>query len=627
MRPNRHATFRLLATGALLALLAACQTTPGGPGPASDIRAERLLRQGNLAEAARMYEQLAQDNPPPLRDQYALSAARAWLDANRADDAQRALELTTPALPGAQGFERELLLAETGVARGQYQAAWQRLSQVAEPARPEDAARLFYLRQQVALRAGRTSDAVQAGIARERVATDDTSRTRARRDLLVDLRGAIERGLRVDPAASRDSMERGWIEIAQIATEAGRSPLGVSARVDRWRQRFPGHPASTIVMSEILDPAARPGMAAGRTAAITGPVALLLPLSAPGSLGASATLVRDGFQAAVARLPDAGLSDLRLYDTATMPVGAAMQRAVAEGATFIVGPLTKEEAQVAVRERPLHVPVLLLNTLPGEGGGGDTWQYGLAPEDEARQIARQIAGSGGRNAVVLVPSDDWGQRVAAAFADELRQAGGNVLAEGRYSYDSARNDIRSTVENVLGIVAAQARRDRVQQAIGTSVESVERPRPDIHAIFAAGHQSLALRQINPLLSFLYAGDIPTYISSDGVSDSAAANRDLGGTRVLDMPWVLDTVGTASDARLSTEGAWSSRGGPRASRLFAFGYDAARIAAELRRGLASWPLDGVTGRLSLTPEGRIERQLNWARIQRDGTVQAADPLSP
>src|SRR5690606_36010 len=215
MQPLRHATFRSLAAGALILFLVACATAPSGPGPASESRAERLLRQGNLVEAATMYEDLANNNGPPARDEFSLAAARAWLDADRADDAQRALAIASVQLPDAQHFERELLRIEITAAQGQYQLAWQQVSQLAEPARREDAARLFYLRQQVAVRAGEPGAAVQAGIARERTATDEAGRNRARRDLLTDLRAAIERGTRIDPAASRDAQERGWLELAQ----------------------------------------------------------------------------------------------------------------------------------------------------------------------------------------------------------------------------------------------------------------------------------------------------------------------------------------------------------------------------------------------------------------------------
>lgn len=617
--------FRLLAAGALAVLLTACQTAPGDAGPASVTRAERLLRQGNHAEAARMYEQLAANNTPPDRDEFALTATRAWLDANRADDAQRTLALAGTALPAGMQFERDLLQVEVAAARGQYQAAWQQVSQTPEPTRPQDASRLFYLRQQVALRAGQPNEAVQAGIARERVAGDDNARTRARRDLLVDLRGAVERGTRIEPARSRDALERGWLELAQIAADVGRSPMSANVWIDRWRQRYPGHPASTIVGVEILDPASRPGVVTDRGTSISGPVALLLPLSDP-AYGTFAGLVRDGFRSYVSRGTDAGLADVREYDTTAMSVESAIQRALAEGASFIVGPLLRDEVQVAAEHRPVHVPMLLLNTLPEGGGGPGAWQYALSPEDEARQIARQIAGSGARGVVVLAPAGDWGQRVAAAFSAELNQAGARVVHEGIYDLNSA--NIEATITRALGIDAGRMRRERIQNVIGSRVtfNGYEQPAPGIDAIFAAGNQSLALRQIRPYLRQYNANEIPTYMTSDGIGEERTANRDLSGMRVLEMPWHLDTVGAAYDVRQATESSWLSRGGQRNSRFFAFGYDAAMLASALRRGLPDWPLQGVTGRLSLTPEGRIERQLNWARV-RDGLVEPSDPLSP
>lgn len=622
MQPLRHATFRTLVAGALILLLTACAAAPSGPGPASEARAERLLRQGSLVEAARMYEDLAIGNPPPDRDEYALSAARAWLDASRAEDAERALAIASLQLPDARHFERELLRVEISAAQGQYQAAWRQVSQLAEPPRREDAARLFYLRQQVALRAGEPAAAVQAGIARERTAADDAGRNRARRDLLTDLRAAIDRGVRVDPAASRDAQERGWLELAQIASTVGRSPLSANSMVDRWRQRFPGHPASTIVESEILDPAARPEAGGPQLARVSGPVALLLPLS-DRSLGPRAALIRDGFQAAAARLADAGLTDVRFYDTAATPVATALRTAAAEGATFVVGPLIKEDVQAALDARPANLPMLALNTVPG-GGSAGAWQYALAPEDEARQIARHIAGSGRGNVVVLTPAGDWGQRVAAAFRDELSHAGGRVHAEG--TYDLYRGNIESTVSAALGISGSRSRIDRVSNAIGTRVIAEVRPAPEIDAVFVAGFEPLALQQINPLLRYMNVGHLPTYVTSDGIPLERAGIRDLEGMRVLETPWVLDTLGNANDVRLATEHQWRGQGGPRETRLFAFGYDAAMLAAALRRGFVDWPIDGLTGRLTLAPDGRIERQLNWARI-RDGAVQPADPLAP
>ncbi len=178
--------FLLLLPAVLLLFVAGCATQGGAAtGPASVDRAERLLRRGDNAGAATMYEQLAQSNPQPVRSDLALAAARAWLAANRADDAQRALDLAAAEGSAAQRLELGMVRAEVGLARGQYAAAWQQVTQLQAPADPAAASRLLQLRQQVALRAGQPLEAVRAGIAREGLAANDAQRTAARRELLT----------------------------------------------------------------------------------------------------------------------------------------------------------------------------------------------------------------------------------------------------------------------------------------------------------------------------------------------------------------------------------------------------------------------------------------------------------
>jgi outer membrane PBP1 activator LpoA protein len=90
-----------------------------------------------------------------------------------------------------------------------------------------------------------------------------------------------------------------------------------------------------------------------------------------------------------------------------------------------------------------------------------------------------------------------------------------------------------------------------------------------------------------------------------------------------MPWMLESTGPVADTRTATEAAWSPRGRNQ-SRYFAFGYDAAMLATALRGGQNAWPLPGLTGRLNLTAEGRVERSLDWARIH-NGAPELFDPL--
>jgi outer membrane PBP1 activator LpoA protein len=610
--------------------MGACALPPSqGTGPASVDRAELLLRQANPTAAAQMYEQLAAGNPPPARNDLALSAARAWLAANRADDAQRVLDANVAGLTQPQQFERELLRGEVAIARGQYAPAWQQVSKIAAPVKPADASRLYLLQQQVALRAGQPVEAVRAGIQRENAASTDSDRTRARRDLLNDLRGAIDRGLRVDPAASRDAMVSGWLEIAQIAAAAARAPLSAPAAVDRWRGRYPGHPAATIAASEIIAPAERDTPRGAQVADATS-IGLLLPLT--GANGVPAGLVRDGFMAAVARLPEAGRPTVRVYDTGVLPVGTALQNARADGAAFIVGPLTKDELRTAVEQRSGTLPMLMLNTLAGSGfAGNNIYQYGLAPEDEARQIARHMAGAGKRNAMVLAPANtptsDWGTRVMTAFTEELTRAGGQVVVQARY--DRGSNSLTEQTGTVLGIDESRSRHDRVEKIAGGNFGFEPRPRPDIDAIFVAGYTDDSgainpLRMIYPVLN-RYAGGVPVFMTQDGLDSDAQANRDFIGAYVLALPWTLEASGLVADLRASTESIWLARG-VRQSRYFAFGFDAATLALAIRKPSTIWPLNGLTGRLNLTNDGRVERSLQWARVANGGAVQPGDPAA-
>ena len=152
----------------------------------------------------------------------------------------------------------------------------------------------------------------------------------------------------------------------------------------------------------------------------------------------------------------------------------------------------------------------------------------------------------------------------------------------------------------------------MQQVVGTELQFEPRRRADVDFIFAAGQTSLSVRQIRPQLKFFSAGDIPTYMTSDGVDTDANANRDLEGMRYPELPWFLESSGPVADTRIRTQPIWEP-GGQKLSRLFAFGYDAAVLSVQLRTRQPALPLQGLTGKLSLSPGGRIERELDWAQV--------------
>jgi outer membrane PBP1 activator LpoA protein len=104
--------------------------------------------------------------------------------------------------------------------------------------------------------------------------------------------------------------------------------------------------------------------------------------------------------------------------------------------------------------------------------------------------------------------------------------------------------------------------------------------------------------------------LPAYGTSQiNPGPSAASFLDLSDVRFVDMPWLLQPDHPAVMVY--------SRGGPRApdelERLRALGIDAFRIAQELYAGKRELDLDGVTGRLTLGPDGQIRRTLPVALI--------------
>jgi hypothetical protein len=382
--------------------------------------------------------------------------------------------------------------------------------------------------------------------------------------------------------------------------------------VDRWRGRYPGHPGSTLAIADIMGsaPTASFAGAAGTQ------VALLLPLTGGGAVGDAASQVRDGITAAFGLLPEAQRPQLRVYDTGAMSVEAALATAQAEGAGFIVGPLTRPEITVAADHAPRGVPMLLLNFLPFERASGpQIYQFALSPEDEARQVARRALAFDQKRAIVFAPTGDWGNRVVAAFRDELTRGGGSVIEQA--AYDPSRSEYTSPIISALQIDESRARHKRVEEITGTRLVFQDRRRGDVQMIFAAG-EPVALRQIRPQLRFFYAGGVPTYMTSAGYDPDPTANRDVDGMIFPDTPWMLQASGPIAEQREQTRSAWADRGDG-GSRLFAFGFDAGQLVLGLRNPQNRWPIQGVTGRLAPDADRRITRELDWAEI-RGGQAQ-------
>jgi outer membrane PBP1 activator LpoA protein len=352
-------------------------------------------------------------------------------------------------------------------------------------------------------------------------------------------------------------------------------------------------------------PIATPAVAAGGP----GQVALLMPIS--GKLSSAGISLREGFMTAYYQSPAAQRLHIRFYDTAELGIPAAVAQATHDGATLIVGPLARESVAAAAAITSARPPILALNFLPpGTPVPPAFYQFALSPEDEARQVARRVVADGHHAGIALVPTGDWGARVLAAFTQELQAGGGTLLSQA--SFDTGLSDYGPEITQVLRISDSRARAKRLEAVVGVKLESEPRPRGDIEFIFAASQVNTA-RLLLPQLRFHYVGGIPTYATSDSFEPSSSANQDLEGLLFPDMPWMLGSE-LADAVHDAARTAWPT-GGPNRNRLFAFGFDAYLLAAALQvqAGATQIDVQGLTGRLSLDPERRVRRELEWGAM--------------
>jgi outer membrane PBP1 activator LpoA protein len=609
MRPMqpRHAAWRALRVAACslvaAALLAACAlgppitVTPGGE------RAAAAARRGDHAGAAHLYEQAAAQRSGAEQAELQLAAATEWLAAARGPEASRVLSAIRAPLGPEQTQRRRELDAEATLVSGRAQEAWQKINAVAEPAAADAATRYLELRRRIALAAARPVDAVRAEIAAERyVAGEERSQLRAR--LLAELKAARDRGVKLEPGATQDPTVRGWLELGAMAASRRTTSLTGATAAAQWRARYPDHPATELLAQALAAPLAGTGAARH--------VALLLPLT--GRAGAAAATVRDGFQAAISLLPPELRPEVTLYDTGTLPVPDALDQARGGGADVIVGPLTREEVTLAADVGTRGVPLLALNFLGADRSApAGMYQFALSPEDEARDVAARLLAEGRRRGVAMAPAGDWGNRVLAAFQQQFVGGGGALLAQD--SYDPAAHDYGTDIRAAFGLNASEARLQRVQSIVGTRLAFEPRPRADIDFVFVAG-QSASVRLLRPQLRFYYAGNIVIYSTSDAYApDAGESNRDLEGVTYPEMPWLLPGDSSVAEARTLLDAAAGPAGAPR-SRLYAFGYDACQLALALRanaRNPAAVDIAGLTGHLTLDDDGRVRRELTWARI--------------
>jgi outer membrane PBP1 activator LpoA protein len=409
---------------------------------------------------------------------------------------------------------------------------------------------------------------------------------------------------------------RGWLELNLIARRSDMQPKIIQPWINKWYEVYDGHAAGKLFALKLVEESKKSNIKPER-------IALMLPLS--GRLEEVSKAIQNGFLYAyyednVNQNPALDVK-LEIIDASTDVNEFDLQyrQAIKNGADFIVGPINKELVERLQTEGKLKVPTLALNYGDeSKPSNSNLYQFGLRPEDEAKQIADYALAQGKHHAIILAPDTSWGKRLHQAFKTRFEALGGHVV--GSETYPSKKSDYAVSIKKLLNVTTSNLRKSMIQQVIGQSVKFEPRRRQDVDMIFVAANSRQA-KLIKPQLKFHHAQDLPVFSTSHISSGNANVNddRDLNDILFVDIPWMLNNENNMDYQKISNLWPDSSN---RFSRFFAFGIDAYRLIPSLRR-LKINPQKSLiqnTGVLSVDNKGRVKRSLLMATYKKGSAKQ-------
>jgi len=614
-----HATKSLVLFPPMIVLLAAlllvsCAAPPIKTAPPVDAQrlsqAQTLQAAGEYQAAADLFLSLAGETSAPLNHDLQLSAIESLLAGVDLERARMLLEaLPTDLNPGQLNRVR-LARAEAALLDHQADMALELLSTPLENPAPEQQSRFYLLRASAHGQRGDYVSSIQERIWVDAMLEPGAERQANQLALWQDLMRLDDRTRARLEATSSSEVLSGWLSLAALVRLHQQEPARLADRLSDWELRHPSHPAVAGGIVANL----QAGIA--RISEYPPRIGVLLPLTGPWAEAAAA--VRDGLLAAYyERQSPTDRPVLHFYDIGADPeqTWAQYQQAVADGMSFVIGPLRKESVTQLAHATTLEIPVLALNTTESaDPTPANLYRFSLAPEDEARQLAEQAHSEGYTHALALLPEGPWGERVLTAFAGRWQALGGELLEVQRFGED--QKALSNDVSALLNIDDSKRRYRNLAATLGEKLEFEPRRRQDADFVVLVALPERA-RLLRPLLRFHRASDLPVFATSHVYAGSpdAGADDDMNGVRFCDMPWVLSDGDQVAALRQSLDQAMPDRPA-RFTRFYAMGIDAYKLVPylpELGRGTFQW-YRGVTGDLSLDDTRAVHRSLLWAQFE-------------
>lgn len=397
-----------------------------------------------------------------------------------------------------------------------------------------------------------------------------------------------------------DSNTKGWAELAHIHQDTSIGLAGQAHALTEWQNKWPHHPAASNLPDTMANLASADLQQPNQ-------IAVLLPESGP--LARAALAIHDGILTAAntARYRGELVPEIRFYDTSVNDIEDVITAATLDGANFIIGPLEKDKVDRLAESFSSPVTTLVLNYANNDAYAPNFYQFGLAPEDEAKQIAHLAHQAGLRGAGLLIPASSLGQRLAEAFTETWHELGGEVVAQEVYGADYS-----NSVSRLMGLSSQAAR------AKGS------RHRAGLDMIFLVGNPEQA-RQLKPAIDFFQGNRLPIYANSQVHSGQVDIHLDTDLNRIqfVELPWMLkpnkELLAEARNISPHSHGKFEA--------VFALGIDAFTLSRELvfMSETPDSKIVGQTGELRLN-NNRITRVLQPAQFQRGHAIPMEQPTT-
>ena len=652
MYPTRHkGKFFALSVIASVVLMSGCGSTPKqssvtperAPTPVETSKAAAITPEHKLVEAKKVW---ADTGDKVQRDEFLLQAADLYLQNNQTTLAQQILfELQQEGVETSQVSKYTLLLVKAYLA--QPNASVESLLALLDTINDNSdvAIEKAYLQTQLYTQQGHLAAAANSLMKTDLSSEEKVTKiwawvTSLSRDTLNEINAQY-------PALSP------FVTLRELTEEHIGSPNQLAQSLTQFQQVYRGHVLSEAIPQEVLK-------AVNVEPIYASEIAVLLPLS--GRLARTGNAVKNGIMAAYyndveQENSERNLPRLRFIDTNESSPQSLIEQI---GETkFVIGPLLKETVDSLIPILPPSINVLALNR-PEENASTqptatnaveqltqnqqsvleshtDAQQemlfptalnyFGLAPEDEAIQLAEFIFSKGYRAPIVISAESGLYQRMDSTFKAHWIKLN-NIENKQRANITSVSfNDsssLREGVTQALDVAQSNARINQIEYMTNDEVYNMPRSRRDIDAIVAfASPQDTEL--LNPIIEASlnpYDGKlVPVYATSRSMDYDSGKNqwRDLQNVHFIDMPWLMPQHNW-KQLEEDAEKAWSNQNTMQ-KRLFAFGYDAYQLLPELGmlNTLHYITHEGLTGKLSVNKRGEVIRQQPQAII-RDEEIQ-------